>query len=93
MKAKGIVRKIDDLGRIVIPAEIRRSFGLVDGTELDLVIEGDRLVYTKVGASAVRDAVASALNALSEFGENVNNADEVAAKLKEALFLLDNAKK
>lgn len=32
MKATGIVRRIDDLGRIVIPKEIRRSFRIKEGT-------------------------------------------------------------
>ena len=35
MKATGIVRRIDDLGRIVIPKEIRRSFRIKEGEPLD----------------------------------------------------------
>ena len=34
MKATGIVRRIDDLGRIVIPKEIRRSFRIKEGAPL-----------------------------------------------------------
>ena len=34
MKATGIVRRIDDLGRIVIPKEIRRSFRIKEGDPL-----------------------------------------------------------
>ena len=34
MKATGIVRRIDDLGRIVIPKEIRRSFRIKEGVPL-----------------------------------------------------------
>lgn len=36
MKATGIVRRIDDLGRIVIPKEIRRNMGLNDGDALEI---------------------------------------------------------
>lgn len=36
MKATGIVRKIDDLGRIVIPKEIRRSVGIKERDALEL---------------------------------------------------------
>lgn len=36
MKATGIVRRIDDLGRVVIPREIRRTLGIKDGDALEL---------------------------------------------------------
>lgn len=39
MKATGCVRRVDDLGRIVIPREIRRSLGIVDGTPLEIFID------------------------------------------------------
>ncbi len=40
MKATGIVRRIDELGRIVIPKEIRRSFRIKEGTPLE-IFSGD----------------------------------------------------
>lgn len=39
----GIVRKIDDLGRIVIPAEMRRVLGVREGDELEITLEGDHV--------------------------------------------------
>ncbi len=36
MKATGIVRRIDDLGRVVIPLEIRRQYGIVEGEPLKI---------------------------------------------------------
>ena len=38
MKATGIVRRIDDLGRIVIPKEIRRSFRIREGDPLEITL-------------------------------------------------------
>ena len=35
MKVNGIVRKIDELGRIVIPKEIRNNLGMKEGTAVD----------------------------------------------------------
>jgi AbrB family transcriptional regulator, transcriptional pleiotropic regulator of transition state genes len=49
MAAKGIRRKVDDLGRIVVPAPYRRALGLVEGDELDVVLDGDRLVLRRAG--------------------------------------------
>lgn len=42
-----IVRKIDDLGRVVIPAETRRLLGIHEGDELMIGVDGDRIVLRK----------------------------------------------
>ncbi|MCD7947533.1 MAG: AbrB/MazE/SpoVT family DNA-binding domain-containing protein [Oscillospiraceae bacterium] len=41
MKATGMIRKIDDLGRVVIPRELRKTMGL-DGAALELYTDGDQ---------------------------------------------------
>ena len=41
--ATGIVRKIDDLGRIVIPAEMRRVLGIKEGDQLEISLSGDHV--------------------------------------------------
>ena len=46
-------RTIDELGRIVIPASIRRILGLERGDHLDVRLEGDRIVVTKVPPACV----------------------------------------
>ncbi len=43
----GIARKIDDLGRIVIPAETRRLLHIREGDELAIEVEGDRIILRK----------------------------------------------
>lgn len=47
MRATGIVRRVDDLGRIVIPKEIRRSLGIGEGEPLVFYVEEDGLVLKK----------------------------------------------
>ena len=47
----GIARKIDDLGRIVIPAETRRLFGIHEGDQLTIAVEGDAIVIRKLEAT------------------------------------------
>ncbi|MDX1690296.1 MAG: AbrB/MazE/SpoVT family DNA-binding domain-containing protein [Acidimicrobiia bacterium] len=44
----GIVRKIDDLGRIVVPAETRRLFNIREGDELAISVSGDDIVLRKL---------------------------------------------
>ena len=47
MKATGVVRRIDDLGRIVIPKEIRRNLRIRDGESLEIFVDGDNVVLKK----------------------------------------------
>lgn len=44
----GISRKIDDLGRIVIPAETRRLFNIREGDQLTISIEGSDIILRKL---------------------------------------------
>ena len=47
MKATGIVRRIDDLGRVVIPKEIRRTLRIREGDPLEIFTEKDGSVIFK----------------------------------------------
>lgn len=47
MKATGIVRRIDDLGRVVIPKELRRTHFIEEGDPLEYFVEGDKIIIRK----------------------------------------------
>ena len=47
MKATGIIRRIDDLGRVVIPKEIRRSLKVREGDPLEILIEKNCVCFKK----------------------------------------------
>ncbi|WP_340397772.1 AbrB/MazE/SpoVT family DNA-binding domain-containing protein [Paenibacillus sp. FSL E2-0202] len=47
MKATGIVRRIDDLGRVVIPKELRRTLGVANGDPLEIFVDGDKVILRK----------------------------------------------
>lgn len=47
MKSSGISRKVDDLGRIVIPSEMRKALGLREGDQLDITVDDDRLILKR----------------------------------------------
>jgi AbrB family transcriptional regulator, transcriptional pleiotropic regulator of transition state genes len=49
----GMVRKIDDLGRIVVPAETRRLFNIHEGDELSISVEEDSIILRKLEATCV----------------------------------------
>ena len=47
MKSTGVVRRVDDLGRIVIPKEIRRTLRIRDGEELEIFVDNEDVVLKK----------------------------------------------
>lgn len=47
MKATGIIRRTDDLGRVVIPKEIRRTLKIREGDPLEIFIEKDCVCFQK----------------------------------------------
>ncbi|MFD2869915.1 AbrB/MazE/SpoVT family DNA-binding domain-containing protein [Kurthia populi] len=51
MKSTGINRKIDELGRIVLPIELRRSLGLEVKDPVEIFTEEDRIILRKYAAS------------------------------------------
>lgn len=47
MRSTGIVRRIDDLGRIVIPKETRRVLGIKEGDSLEIFTEDENIILKK----------------------------------------------
>ena len=47
MKSTGIIRKVDDLGRIVLPIELRRTLDIAERDELEIFMENNRIVLQK----------------------------------------------
>ena len=48
MRSTGMTRKVDSLGRVVLPAEMRRVFGIREGALVDIAVDGVNIVLTKV---------------------------------------------
>ncbi|MBQ8885320.1 MAG: AbrB/MazE/SpoVT family DNA-binding domain-containing protein [Clostridia bacterium] len=69
MKATGIVRRIDELGRVVIPKEIRRTLRIKEGDPLEIFTDRDELMLKKYSPIATierfSEATARSLNDLS----------------------------
>lgn len=69
MKATGIVRRIDDLGRVVIPKEIRRTMRIREGDPLEIYTSGDGEVIFKK------------YSAIGEMSENASQVADIMFKL------------
>lgn len=77
MRATGIVRHVDDLGRIVIPKEIRRSLRIYEGEPLEMYVEGDGLVLKKHVQPNDFDKLLAQLEKITDCASGLGYWDEV----------------
>ena len=81
MKATGIVRRIDELGRVVIPKEIRRTLRIREGDPLEIFTDRDELMLKKYSPIATlerfSEGSAKSLNDLSGYLAVICDTDEV----------------
>ena len=47
MKSTGIVRKVDELGRIVLPIELRRTLEIAEKDALEIYVDGEQIILKK----------------------------------------------
>ena len=86
MKATGIVRRVDDLGRIVIPKEIRRSLGIREGDPLEIFLDEQGGIVLKPYVLDVGRMLENAIDMVAkalEYDERYE-AKEVIDKLEAA---------
>jgi len=84
VKATGVVRRIDDLGRIVIPIEIRRTMRIRDGDPLEIFVDKDGEVILKkysaiVDLGSFAEEMAESLYEACEKVTMITDRDSVAA--------------
>jgi transcriptional pleiotropic regulator of transition state genes len=65
-RAGGVVRRVDELGRIVIPVEIRKRFGIRQHDPLEISVRGDSVVLSKPRTSCVFCGSSKALQPFKE---------------------------
>lgn len=53
MKSTGIVRKVDELGRIVLPIEMRRTLDIAEKDSLEIYVEGSSIILKKYKPSCI----------------------------------------
>ncbi len=47
MKSTGIIRRVDELGRVVIPIELRNKFGIAEKDPIEIFVDGSNIVLKK----------------------------------------------
>jgi len=76
VKTTGVVRRIDDLGRIVIPKELRRTLRIRDGESLEIFVENEMITLKKYSS-------------MSDIKEISNNLRLIKLYLKMLLLLIE----
>lgn len=83
MKATGIIRRVDDLGRVVIPKEIRRTMGIKEGEPLEIYIEGrDMVCFRKYEHNLAHEAESLLENVLCYLDNDAVCREEVRLALE-----------
>lgn len=84
MKATGIIRRVDDLGRIVIPKEVRRQMNIREGDPLEVFTTHDGCIcFKKYGISLVEE-VEGLREQVSDYYDN-REVEELLRKAAELL--------
>ena len=94
MKSTGIVRRIDDLGRVIIPKEIRRTVNITEGDSLEIFLQDDMICLARydAGLSYVEqlERICKLMKDDYIFSGIVNNR-EILLKLKDIVKLMKEA--
>ena len=77
MKATGIIRRIDDLGRVVIPKEIRKNLRIKEGDNLEIFVSGEEVILKKY----------SMMNKINDLAFELT--DSIYTFMKHSIFITD----
>ena len=87
MECKGIVRRVDELGRIVLPREMRKSLNIRIGSKLEIgIVDGNKFLLSKysdiVSLKEYSDAVANAISVSIEHDVLISDMEKVISANK-----------
>ena len=77
MKATGVIRRIDDLGRVVIPKEIRKNLRIKEGDNLEIFVENEQVILKKY----------SMMNKINDLASELTDA--IYTFMKHSIFITD----
>jgi AbrB family looped-hinge helix DNA binding protein len=91
MKVTGIIRRVDELGRVVIPKEIRRTFHVKEGDPLEIYVTGEGILFKPYDENKTyRDTLNEMIVEMqNDYKGYYNNNIEITNKLKEVIQLLE----
>lgn len=88
MKATGIIRRIDDLGRVVIPKEIRRNCNIREGEPLEIFLQDGGVVFKKYNLD-YRDELTNTLRNAADYYDDYEDDRAIAGQLRKIAQEID----
>ena len=87
MESKGIIRRVDELGRIVLPREMRKSLNIRVGSKLEIgIVDGNKFLLSKysemVSLKEYSDAVSSAISVSVEHDVLISDMEKILSANK-----------
>lgn len=72
MKSTGVVRRVDELGRIVIPIELRRTLDIAEKDALEIYVDGEQIILKKYQPACI--FCSNARDVTNYKGKNICNS-------------------
>lgn len=88
MKATGIIRRIDDLGRVVIPKEIRRTCNIREGDPLEIFLQDGGVVFKKYNPD-YRNELTNTLRNAADYYDDYEDNRAIAGQLRKIAQEID----
>lgn len=88
MKATGIIRRIDDLGRVVIPKEIRRNCNIREGEPLEIFLQDGGVVFKKYNPD-YREELTNTLQGAADYYDDYEDDRAIAEQLRKIAQEID----
>lgn len=82
MKSTGMVRKIDELGRVVIPAELRKTLGIDKQHPVEIFINGDQIILQKYQPNTEKEEVIAKLHKMAFNAKSPNVIETIDRAIK-----------
>lgn len=89
MKATGIVRRVDDLGRVVIPKEIRRTASIREGDPLEIFLDEDGAIVVRKYIPPYRDDLMVTLQDAADYYDKYKDDRATAEQLRKIAKEID----
>lgn len=88
MRATGIIRRIDDLGRVVIPKEIRRNCSIREGDPLEIFLQDGGVVFKKYNPD-YRKELTNTLQDAADYYDDYEDDRAIAEQLRKIAQEID----
>lgn len=93
VKATGIVRKMDQLGRVVLPMELRKTMDINEGTPLEIYVDGGMILLRKYDAADALNEMVKRMKTRAIDETTGSRRAQIVEKLGEISELLNDGQK